>query len=88
MNRRVTSVLAWLDSICVAAERKKTAEIAFGARMIERRSEDTRSADLRIFRRNEGESFVAISGQDPGLLRDMLAVVPTMLNIHSCYSRI
>jgi hypothetical protein len=69
MNRRISSVLAWLDSICMAAERIKSAETAVSARLLERTNDDVRCLDPSGLRKHEEDSYI-ISDQDPFFLRD------------------
>jgi hypothetical protein len=77
MNRRLASVLSWLDSLCMAAEKMKTVDVAAArSRISEWPGEDTASYALHYrSHRTEIITFFDLAGLDYSVLRDMDAVV-------------
>uniref|UniRef100_A0A6T8EPR1 Uncharacterized protein n=1 Tax=Cryptomonas curvata TaxID=233186 RepID=A0A6T8EPR1_9CRYP len=76
MNRRLASVLSWLDSLCMAAEKMKTVELAAArSRISEWPSEDTTINAGQDRLQGTGKiSFFDLAGLDYSVLRDMNAV--------------
>ena len=80
MNRRVTSVLSWLDSLCTAAEKSRTFDIAASRpRNSDWLCEDSSSTERPW--RTDVSSFNDVTGPDYSVLRDIDAVVSRIFTL-------